>query len=1663
MGIETRVARRFIAEILSKSWLMGVRRGWLAVLNSHPHGWDQILGSIKQLKTFTDRLTEDVLFVHRAPYASHFTMSNYETLMAAFKKLKDAIGEQLSHAEHWMNVDKDPEEYGRGTFTKDQAQQMLHLYESDFAGHMTTYVKKRINPAKGDYIDSREASITVLMDEILALLRAEAKILDDTLGDPSKPTPDVIRPAYKDFELNGVKVIIDDSHLSAVQIEEYIKFLDEAHARLRAKGFEKVWYGTIFVKCEMCGGQNPNVRRDPSDHSPSVGGNYPSNFDTVNVFSRPSPFIVELMCHELGHRYWYKILTESHRAQFTDLVRTHTKTAPPPVKLENGKAIKEKVSKVVNDIWDTLLYLPKNETLSKDQVFNNTKVDILLWNLTNNGQHGNLRKAVMEAISDDYLFTYMRLADVDPGLTALRKAVEEACYKAQLELMAARTILDMDMNTRDKWVDTAGEAVNAVEATAFVYVDAATKTYNELEKKKDDEWADDLKTAPGSVAPVSEYGASNISEAFAEAFTHYVLGRDMNRDQLDSFKAVTRKTASVPFKEEDLKDGITFVNETYDDADPQEHPVDVPPIHRQDLKYVGIKLMNPKDFIDESTLLGPDPKGWLTKFPKKEWLAELRSLASRDYTLTLKLYENGQLAPGIQINGRMADGRGRAIFYWAIGQDIPVAVFKSKKGKTASGILSLFHATKESNVESIKREGLRFAKPPFGVRAEDWYTLADTPGIALVGMGQMGAHAVLEFQIPSGEVSAYLHPGSRAADGAMYDGLYAIKQALPAEWLQAITHADGRTVYRRKKTSQQAPSPKDLAAAIKFLNWEFHRSGLEWDEDKLWFRGIKDMWPQEFASGIDRFKSLANKPFGWLKDKPLEEVETTLDANIGSVADSGTYFPRIIEMYQQGTLRPAIMIDGLPGDGMHRAHFFNAIGKRMPVAMYWSEEGVQTPKTAVTDRGWPEYFSPKGLTLQQVVDRVKGGDKPYDEQVLMDPKALWAIRDYTWSRNNLRAGAVPDGPPKADGSPAKYKQMEGPERWDALVDWMKTYGWRVDPAHVDIDKTGRVKLGEGNHRVAIALHIGLSQVPVMFHVNHEVSPTSEKALAPRHMASIYRAAIRKAAQDPEGLKQYLDLVDKMSGGKSIESFVKQHGQTFHFDADSFKGGGVPHLCYMNAAKMAQDNPSLKYAEGFLSLHGVPIQHVWCVDKEGKVVDPTLDKKAAKSVDAYHGVLFNTAHLNKTLLRTGVYGMLGGHNMTLMQGKDKGFKETKVAEDLTTRYNREAVQKVARVFGTPQALQKYLREHPMADRSKHSVSPEAAQRARDQADEEARKRAQPPPRPNEPTPEPEEAPEEEHEEDTEENLVHPHATGPADENGWAPLKVTPVAKSKDGHDHAPAGAQLPEEVRAALKKLKISKLPAAHISEIFVSPRLNNPELADTGALLRWFDDHGHEQRTYSAEFDRRNAEVKWKRVEAIRPKVKEAIEGLEAKAVNSPAHALALLISETGLRPGSDESVQKYGHFGAVTLLKRHIKFVGQDARIEFVGKEGEVNRATVSDPSLVQALKKAAEGKSSGERLFHVRKEEVARTMPKGVKLKDLRTVLATDTAESELLRITPTLTGDKKKDARMVLGIIKKVSKTVSEKLNNTEAMARRCYIHPSVFRAWGQRNNLPSTWLE
>ena len=131
-------------------------------------------------------------------------------------------------------------------------------------------------------------------------------------------------------------------------------------------------------------------------------------------------------------------------------------------------------------------------------------------------------------------------------------------------------------------------------------------------------------------------------------------------------------------------------------------------------------------------------------------------------------------------------------------------------------------------------------------------------------------------------------------------------------------------------------------------------------------------------------------------------------------------------------------------------------------------------KSAYDPTSWYYDYEPS-LTLETILDRWQQQDprqKLYDKsQPFMVPlRKLWPLREYTWTRDKARAGFARVG--------GKSVWLDGPLKWDSIKEDMRGRGWdKSDPLILTIGHKG-VKVGEGNHRLAIARELGFREVPV---------------------------------------------------------------------------------------------------------------------------------------------------------------------------------------------------------------------------------------------------------------------------------------------------------------------------------------------------------------------------------------------------------------------------------------------------------------------------------------------------------------------------------------------------------------------------------------------------------
>lgn len=142
----------------------------------------------------------------------------------------------------------------------------------------------------------------------------------------------------------------------------------------------------------------------------------------------------------------------------------------------------------------------------------------------------------------------------------------------------------------------------------------------------------------------------------------------------------------------------------------------------------------------------------------------------------------------------------------------------------------------------------------------------------------------------------------------------------------------------------------------------------------------------------------------------------------------------------------------------------------------------------MTRKNYYELSKFPGLRIEDIIKKWSiDGAALYDEDVhgVFSADELWKYREYTWSRESAggrqvkgRAGEIytdkwaflPDDDARV-----------GEDKWDAFASKLKASSWSSrDPLLLIVGRNGVAKVGEGNHRLALARQIGLKAIPVRF-------------------------------------------------------------------------------------------------------------------------------------------------------------------------------------------------------------------------------------------------------------------------------------------------------------------------------------------------------------------------------------------------------------------------------------------------------------------------------------------------------------------------------------------------------------------------------------------------------
>jgi DNA topoisomerase I len=260
----------------------------------------------------------------------------------------------------------------------------------------------------------------------------------------------------------------------------------------------------------------------------------------------------------------------------------------------------------------------------------------------------------------------------------------------------------------------------------------------------------------------------------------------------------------------------------------------------------------------------------------------------------------------------------------------------------------------------------------------------------------------------------------------------------------------------------------------------------------------------------------------------------------------------------------------------------------------------------------------------------------------------------------------------------------------------------------------------------------------------------------------------------------------------------------------------------------------------------------------------------------------------------------------------------------------------------------------------------------------------------------------------------------------------------------------------VERIRRLAIPPAY-TDVWICPAPNG-HLQATGR-----DARGRKQYRYHPRWREVRDETKFGRMVAfseVLPRLRARVEadlgrpGLPREKVLA---TVVRLLECTNIRVGNDEYARANGSYGLTTLKDKHVEVSGGSLRFSFTGKSGKTHQVELSDRRLARIVQRCRD--VPGEELFQYLDDDGARqTIGSGdvnnylreisgqeFTAKDFRTWAGTMLAVRALRDLGPMDTEREAKSA-----IVRAVDQ-VAEQLNNTRAVCRKYYIHPTVLETY------------
>jgi DNA topoisomerase-1 len=263
-------------------------------------------------------------------------------------------------------------------------------------------------------------------------------------------------------------------------------------------------------------------------------------------------------------------------------------------------------------------------------------------------------------------------------------------------------------------------------------------------------------------------------------------------------------------------------------------------------------------------------------------------------------------------------------------------------------------------------------------------------------------------------------------------------------------------------------------------------------------------------------------------------------------------------------------------------------------------------------------------------------------------------------------------------------------------------------------------------------------------------------------------------------------------------------------------------------------------------------------------------------------------------------------------------------------------------------------------------------------------------------------------------------------------------------------------RATLKRIKSLAIPPAW-TDVWICSRPDG-HLQATGR-----DQRGRKQYRYHSRWRAVRDEHKFNRMLAFSqalPLIRERVEedlgqkGLRREKILA---TVVRLLETTLMRVGNEEYVRENRSFGLTTLRTRHVDVEGSTIQFEFRAKSGKMQSIKLKDRRLARIVRACLD--LPGKELFqYVDDGGERRTIDSAdvndylreisgsdFTAKDFRTWAGTVLAALALQEVGPFETQAAAK--RNVTQAIERVA----QKLGNTPAICRKCYVHPEVINGY------------